>query len=102
MRACRKDLFLGKVALRVDGNLASGYPNGVASRYAAALHLNRAAAERDLLARQVVLAVGGQQLPRWLPVRGLDVFGRWLAVPPQLSRVRFFAFTFRFIRAQQV
>src|SRR6185369_4447788 len=66
------------------------------------LHLNRAAAERNLLARQVVLAVGGQQLPRWRPVRGRDVFGRWLAVQLQRSRIGFVEITFRVISAQHV
>ena len=64
MRAVRKDLLRGEVALRVDRNLAARHPNRVVRRYAAALHLHRAAAERNLLARQVVLAVGGQQLAR--------------------------------------
>src|SRR3989454_6314317 len=64
MRAGRKDFLRGEVTLRVDRNLAARYPNRVASRYAATPHLHRAAAERNLLARQVVLAVGGQQLAR--------------------------------------
>ena len=64
MRAGRKDLLRGEVALRVDRNLAARHPNRVVRRYAAALHLHRAAAERNLVARQVVLAVGGQQLAR--------------------------------------
>src|SRR5712671_2909931 len=64
MRAGRKDFLRGEVALRVDRNLAARYPNRVAGRYAAAPHLYSAAAQRNLLARQVVLAVGGQQLAR--------------------------------------
>ena len=64
MRAVRKDLLRDEVALRVDRNLVPGYPNGVASWYVAALHLHCAAAERNLLVRQVVLTVGGQQFAR--------------------------------------
>src|SRR5207245_10723087 len=62
MRADGNDLLRGAVALRVDQNLAARYPDRVAGRYAAALYLHRAAAERNLLPRQVVLAIGGQQL----------------------------------------
>src|SRR5712664_4205613 len=62
MRADGKDLLRGEVALRVDRNLAARYPDRVAGRYAAALYLHRAAAERNLLPRQVVLAIGGQQV----------------------------------------
>src|SRR6516225_1590720 len=51
MRAVRKDLLRGEVALRVDRNLAARYPNRVPSRYATAPHLHCSAAERNLLAR---------------------------------------------------
>ncbi len=44
MHAGRKDLLRGKVALRIDRNLAARYPNRVAGRNAAALHLHRATA----------------------------------------------------------
>src|SRR6266699_506238 len=102
MRAGGKDLLRGEVALRVDRNLAARYPNRVAGRYAAALHLHRSAAERNLLTRQVVLAVGGQQLAFRRPVGGHDVSKRWLAVQPQRPRVRFVEITLRVIGAQQV
>src|SRR5262249_62049630 len=80
MRARRKDLLRGEVALRVDWNLAARYPNRVASRYAAAPHLHRAAAERNLLTRQVVLAVGGQQLTHKHPVKNRDISKRCLTI----------------------
>src|SRR5690242_11912086 len=102
MRAGRKDLLRGEVALRIDRNLAARYPNRVTGRYAAAMHLHRAVAERNLLPRQVVLAVGGQQLARRRPVGSRDVSRRWLAVQPQWSRVRFVEITLRIIRTQQV
>src|SRR6266487_333159 len=102
MRAGGKDLLRGEVALRVDRNLAARYPNRVAGRYAAALHLHRSAAERNLLTRQVVLAVGGQQLAFRRPVGGHDVSKRWLAVQPQRPRVRFVESTVRVTGAQQV
>src|SRR5262249_3353007 len=102
MRAGGKDLFRGEVALRVDRNLAARYPNRVAGRYTAALHFYRSAAERNLLTRQVVLAIGGQQLAFRLPVGGRDVSKRWFAVQPQRSRIRFVEITIRIIDAQQV
>src|SRR6266498_578576 len=60
MCACRENLFRGKIAPRIDGNLVSSHPNRVASRYAASLHFYRAAAERNLLTCQVILSVSGQ------------------------------------------
>src|SRR4030095_2999564 len=102
MRAGRKDLLRSKVALRIDWNLATRYPNRVAGRYAAALHLYRATAERDLLARQVVLAVSGQQFAFRRPVGGHDVSKQCFAVQPQRPRVRFVKTTVRVIGTQQV
>src|SRR5260370_34366906 len=102
MRAGRKDLLRGEVALRVDRNLAARYPDRVAGRYAAALYLHRAAAERNLLPRQVVLAIGGQQLACRRPLGSRDVSRRWLAVQPQRPRVRLVEITHRLIGAQQV
>ena len=64
MRAIRKDLLRGEFALRVYWNRTARHPYGVVRRYTAALHLHRAAAERNAVARQVALAVGGQQLAR--------------------------------------
>src|SRR4030095_8554943 len=89
MRAGRKDLLRGKVALRINRNSATRYPNRVAGRYAATLHLHCATAERDLLARQVVLAVSGQQFAFRRLVGGLDISKQWVTVPPQRPRVRF-------------
>src|SRR4029077_11833645 len=102
MRAGRKYLLRGEVALRVDRNLAARYPDRVAGRYAAALYLHRAAAERNLLARQLILAIGGKPLASCGPVRGHDVSRRWLAVQSQRPRARFVEITLRVISAQQV
>ena len=102
MRAVRKDLLRGEVALRVDRNLAARHPHRVVRRYAAALHLHRAAAERNLVARQVVLAVGGQQLARRRLIGRHDSARRRLAVQPQRPRIRFVEITLRVIGAQQV
>ena len=104
MRAVRKDLLRDEVALRVDRNLAARHPYRVVRRYAAALHLHRAAAERNLVARQVVLAVGGQQLARRRLIGRHDfpVAGRRLAVQPQRLRIRFVEISLRVISAQQV
>src|SRR5262245_25410530 len=102
MRAGGKDLLRGEVALRIDRNLATSYPNRVAGRYATALHLHRATAERDLLARQVVLAVSGHQFAFRRPVGRHDASERWLAIQPQRPRVRFVKTAVRVIGAQQV
>src|SRR5260370_40458705 len=102
MRAGRKDLLRGEVALRVDRNLAARYPNRVAGRYAAPLYLHRAAAERNLLPRQVVLAIGGQQLSCWRPVQTRDLSRPWLAGQPQPPRVLLVVLTLRLIGAQLV
>src|SRR6185503_1731405 len=102
MCACRKDLFRGKVALRVDGNLMSSYPNSVARRYAVALHLDRAAAERYLLAHQVILAVSCQQLALRRLLRLCDIFGRLLPVESQRPRIGFVEITLRVVGAQKI
>src|SRR4029453_1908055 len=101
MRAGRKDLLRSKVALRIDRNLATRYPNRVAGRYAAALPRPRATAERDLLARQVVLAVSGQQFAFRRLVGGHDASKQWFPVQPQRPRVRFVKTTVRVIGGQQ-
>src|SRR4030095_16227627 len=81
MRAVRKDLLRGEVALRVDRNLAAHDPNRVVRRYAAALHGYRAAAEQNLVAGKVVLTVGGEQLARRpLIFRHWNLIGRRIAV----------------------
>src|SRR5215813_8781664 len=64
MCARRENLLRSELALRVDRNLPPRYPNRVASRYATTLHFHGPAAERNVLAREVVLAIGGQQLAR--------------------------------------
>src|SRR6185437_10243260 len=74
MRAVRKDLLRNEVALRVNRNLAARYPDRVACRYTAAVYLHSAAAERNALARQIVLAVGGQQCLRCRRIRLHQVF----------------------------
>src|SRR2546428_14079503 len=106
MRSVRKDLLRGELALWVEWNLAARHPNRVARRYAAALHLHRAAAERNLVARQVALAVGGQQLARRWSSRRHDVTNltcrRRLAVQPQRPRTRFVEISLRVKSAQQV
>src|SRR5260370_31482754 len=102
MRAGRRDLLRGEVALRVDRNLGARYPDRVAGRYGTALYLHRAAAERNLLPRQVVLSIGGQQLACRRPVGSRDVSRRQLAVQPKRPRVRFVEITLRIIGAQQV
>src|SRR4051812_34914743 len=48
MHAGRKDLLCGELALGVDRNWVASHPYVVARRYAAALHLDRAAAELNV------------------------------------------------------
>src|SRR5437879_11459251 len=57
-------------------SLHDALPICVVCRYASALHFHRAAAEPNLVARQVVLAVGGQQLARRRCV-GRHEFSNW-------------------------
>src|SRR5215467_14323175 len=102
MRAVRKDLLRNEVALRVNRNLAAGYPNRVARRYTAALHLDCAAAERNALAYQVVLAVGGQQRLRGWFI-GLHEASRCcFVIEPKRPRIRFVVIALRVIGAKQV
>src|SRR4030095_14598815 len=49
MRAARKDLLRGEVALRIDWNLTARHPYRVARRDATPLYVHRAAAERNLV-----------------------------------------------------
>src|SRR5881397_489098 len=105
MRAVRKDPLRDEVALRVDRNLAARHPNRVVCWYAAALYRHRAAAEGNLVARQVALAIGGQQLARRRRVgrhEFSNLIGRWLAVQPQRMRTRFVEISLRVISAQKV
>src|SRR5437868_217748 len=53
VRASRKYLLGGELALRVDRNRTASHPYLVVRRYAAALHLHRAAAERNVMAHQL-------------------------------------------------
>jgi hypothetical protein len=62
VRPCWQDLLRGEVTGGVDRHFAAGDPDRVLGRYAAALDLDRAAAEGNVPEREPALAVGGEQL----------------------------------------
>ena len=104
MRAGRRTLR-GEGAPRVDRNLAPRHPHRVVRRNARALHLDRAAACWNLVARQIGLAVGGQQLGRPCcrsSIGRRDILRCRLAVQPQRPRIRFIEIALRVIGAKQV
>src|SRR5437762_11118535 len=59
VRASRKYLLGGELALRVDRNRTASHPYFVVRGHTAALHLDRTATERNVVTHQLVLPVCG-------------------------------------------
>ncbi len=62
MCAGRQDLLRREVAYGIDRHFAAGDPDRVVRGYPAALDLDRAAAERNVVQRESALAIGREQL----------------------------------------
>ena len=68
--AVRQDFLGDEVAVHVDRDFAAGHPDRVVRGHTTALHLHRAAAERDVVQGECGLAVGGQQFALGRACRG--------------------------------